>query len=322
MRGLVLRPDASGSNFRRVLESGRFAVTTELTPPLSGDPRRFLDKALPLRGLADAVNITDGASARTHMSALAAAVLLIQHDIEPILQFTCRDRNRIALQSDVLGAAALGIRNLLFLRGDDSTAGDEPEAKAVFDCDSRQLIERVAIMRDRSRLLSGRAVDGVPEFFIGGADTPIDPPNGWYPQALSAKIAAGAHFVQTQFCMDVQIVRRYTQCLIDCGLMKRIYLLIGIAPLASARSAQWMRQRLHGTIIPKRLVERMSSAADRKLEGRRICVELIEELQKIPGVSGAHVMAPLNEAAVPEVLKEFRNRSGQHTVQASQSLQD
>jgi methylenetetrahydrofolate reductase (NADPH) len=301
---------------------GRFTVTTELTPPLSGDPRRFLKKALPLRGLADAVNVTDGASARTYMSALAAAALLVQHDIEPILQLTCRDRNRIALQSDVLGAAALGIRNLLLLRGDDSTAGDEPEAKAVFDCDSRQFIERVAIMRDRSRLLSGRAVDGVPDFFIGAADTPIDPPKGWHPQALSAKVAAGARFVQTQFCMDLQIVRRYTKCLLDCGLTERIYLLIGIAPLASARSALWMRQRLHGTIIPERLIERMDHAADPKLEGRRICVELIEELHKIPGVSGAHIMAPLNEPAVPEVLKEFRNRSSQRTAQASQSLQE
>jgi methylenetetrahydrofolate reductase (NADPH) len=189
------------SALARRLAAGKFVMTAEIVPPVSCDAADLLARALPLKGVADAVNVTDGAGARAHMAATAAAVLLAQAGIEPILQFTCRDRNRIALQSDLMGAAAMGIRNLLVLRGDDPTAGDQPDAKPVFDLDSRTLAETVRLIRDEGRLPHGAAVAGRPAFFIGAADMPIDPPPGWWPDVLAAKVEAGAQFVQTQFCM-------------------------------------------------------------------------------------------------------------------------
>src|SRR5262245_14602041 len=170
--------------FEAKLRAGRFVITAEISPPLSADPRHLLETAMPLAGLADAVNVTDGASARVHMSALAAAGILVRHGVEPILQLTCRDRNRIALQSDLIGAAALGVRNLLMLTGDDARAGDQPDAKPVFDLDSRKLVETAATMRDRSELPYGRKVAGHADFFIGVADSPLDPPGGWRPVSL------------------------------------------------------------------------------------------------------------------------------------------
>jgi methylenetetrahydrofolate reductase (NADPH) len=291
---------------RRVLEAGGFAITAEIVPPTATDPELLLQKALPLRGLADAVNVPDGVSARAHMSALAAAGLLVRAGIEPILQMTCRDRNRIALQSDLLGAAALGITNLLILGGDQPAAGDQPEAKAVFDLDPRTLMRTAARIRDRGELPSGRKVAGPARFFIGAADMPIDPPAAWAPDGLLAKIAAGAQFAQTQFCMDAAIVRRYAARLREHGITERLHLLIGIAPPASARSARWIREHPYGAIIPDAIVARLEAAPDPRAEGRRICVELLQELAEIPGVAGAHVMAPLNEAALPEVLGQAR----------------
>ena len=298
------------SQLRQLLEAGRFVVTAEITPPLSCLPQDVIDKAQPLKGLADAVNVTDGAGARPHMSATAAAFFLLQMGIEPILQFTCRDRNRIALQSALLGAAAVGIRNLLLLGGDDPKAGDQPETKPVFDLDSRRLIETARLMRDRQELPTGRKIAGKPEFFIGAADMPIDPPSGWRPDALRAKIAAGAEFVQTQFCMDANVVRRYAARLKDEGITERLFLLIGIAPLRSARSARWMCNHLFGTIIPEAIITRLEQAADPAAEGRRICVELMQELSEIPGVAGVHIMAPGNDAAIPDVITAFRKSKG------------
>src|SRR5450631_1837141 len=261
------------SGLARRLTGGQFVLTAEVVPPVSCDPQDLLARALPLRGVADAVNVTDGAGARAHMSATAAAALLVGAGIEPILQLTCRDRNRIALQGELMGAAALGIRNLLLLRGDDPKAGDQPDAKPVFDLDSRGLTETARSIRDDGKLPHGAAVAGRAEFFIGAADLPIDPPPGWRPDGLAAKVAAGAQFVQTQFCMDTAIVRRYVARLADAGLA--VFLLIGVNPLRSAKSAAWMRSHLFGTIIPDAMVARMESAADPVAEGRRICVEVI-----------------------------------------------
>lgn len=291
------------SRLKKVLDAGHFAITAEIVPPAGTEAHLLLDKATPLRGLADAVNVTDGAGARAHMCSLAAASLLHEHGIEPILQLTCRDRNRIALQSDLMGAAALGIRNLLILRGDDPTAGDQPDAKPVFDLDSRALTETVIGIRDRKELPSGRAVEGDAPFFIGGADAPIDPPADWEPKGLAAKVEAGTQFAQTQFCMDPEVVRRYTARLADHGITEKLHILIGVAPLASAKSARWMKEKLFGVTIPDEIVDRMDSAADPKAEGRTICVELLQQLAEIPGVSGAHIMAPLNEASIPEVIE-------------------
>jgi methylenetetrahydrofolate reductase (NADPH) len=297
---------ADTGHLQAILEAGRFAVTAEVNPPLAGEARFLLDKALPLRGLVDAVNVTDGPGAHVRMSALAAAALLAQRGLEPVLQMTCRDRNRIALQSDLLGATALGIRNFLLLRGDDPSAGDHPDATPVFDLEARALLEAAAGISGRGALMSGRPVEGRAEMFLGAADMPIDPPPDWKPEGLLAKAAAGARFAQTQFCMDIAVVRRYVARLRQFGLTERLHLLVGIAPLRSAKSAHWMRQHLYGSIIPDAIVARMEAASDPREEGRRICVELLEQLAEIPGVAGAHIMAPLNEEAIPEVVAAFR----------------
>ena len=281
-------------------------MTAEVTPPVSCNPQDLLDKALPLKDLADAVNVTDGAGARAHLGALASAAILQRSGIEPVLQLTCRDRNRLALQSDLLGAAALGLRNLLVLRGDDPAAGDQPDAKPVFDLDSGALIQTAVAIRDRGELPSGRKVTGKADFFIGAADMPIDPPKGWEPKSLKGKITAGAQFAQTQFCMDIDIVRRYVARLGEHGLTKKISLLIGVVPLRSAKSARWIKEQLFGAIIPDAIVERLDYAGDPAAEGRQICADFIEQLAGVPGVAGAHVMAPNNEAAIPDVIARAR----------------
>jgi methylenetetrahydrofolate reductase (NADPH) len=291
---------------QKKLAAKRFVITAEVTPPVSFDRADLLAKAMPLKGLADAVNLTDGAGARPHLSAVMAAAMLVQEGIEPILQLTCRDRNRIALQSDLIAAASAGVRNLLALRGDDPSAGDQTDAKPVFDLDARQLIETARRLRDAGELPTGRKVAGRAAFFLGCADSPIDPPAGWQPKGLQAKVEAGAQFAQTQFCMDAQVVRRYVARLAEHGLTDKLSILIGIAPLRSAKSAIWMKEKLFGTIIPDAMVARMKQAADPVAEGRAICVELIGELGEIPGVAGVHIMAPNNDAAVPEVIRQAR----------------
>ncbi len=294
--------------FAERLRAGRFVMTAEVAPPVSCDAQDLLRKATPLRGLADAVNITDGAGARAHMSALAAANILVGAGIEPILQITCRDKNRIALQSELMGAAALGIRNVMVLTGDDPKAGDQPDTKPVFDIDSKTLLETARRLRDDGKLPTGREVTGKAPFFLGAADLPIDPPAGWQPTSLRGKVAAGAQFAQTQFCMDAALVRRYVGALAQAGLTRQLAILIGINPLRSAKSAQWMKSHLHGTIIPDAFIARMEKAANPVREGTRICMELIDELATIPGVAGVHIMAPGNDAAIPEVIAEARER--------------
>jgi methylenetetrahydrofolate reductase (NADPH) len=291
---------APPSELARALASGRFVLTAELSPPVATDPAAFVASGRSLRGLATAVNVTDGASAKAHLSSLAAAHFLAREGVEPILQMTCRDRNRIALQGDLLGAVALGVRNILVLRGDDPAAGDQPDAKAVFDVGTTAVLAMAQQMRTERRLPPGTPIVGDVPLFLGAAETPIDPPPGWRPDGLAAKADAGADFVQTQFCMDVGIVRRYAARLVALGL--RVPILIGVAPIPSARSARWMREKLFGTIIPDAIVERLERAADPKREGRAICVEVIRELATIPGIAGAHVMAPRDHAALAEVI--------------------
>ena len=284
------------------LRSGEFVVTAEITPPVSTDPAEFLKRALPLKGLATAVNVTDGAGAKVHLSSLAAAHFLVQSGIEPIFQMTCRDRNRLALQGDILGAASLGIHNILVLGGDDPKVGDQPEAKAVYDLDSRGLLAMANAMRSEGKLPPGTPIDGPVNLVLGVADVPVDPTPGWTPKGLQAKAAAGADFVQTQFCMDAGVVRRYAAKLRESGI--RLPILIGVAPIPSARSARWMREKLFGTRIPDAIVERLEKAQDPKAEGLKICVELLQELAEIPGIGGAHVMAPMNFAAIPLAIEQ------------------
>jgi methylenetetrahydrofolate reductase (NADPH) len=292
----------AASELQARLRGGQFVVTAEITPPVSTDPAEFLRRALPLKGLATAVNVTDGAGAKVHLSSLAAAHFLVQSGIEPIFQMTCRDRNRLALQGDLLGAASLGIHNILALAGDDPKAGDQPDAKAVYDLDSRGLISLAYDMRERGALPSGTAIGGTLSFVIGAADVPVDPPAQWNPKGLFAKAQAGADFVQTQFCMDVGVVRRYAGRLRDLGF--KLPILIGVAPIPSARSARWMREKLFGTIIPDAHIARLEAATDPKREGRNICIEVLRSLAEIPGVAGAHVMAPMNFAEIPAVIVE------------------
>ena len=294
------------SSLQEKLQSGVFVMTAEVTPPLSVDPNDLLAKALPLKGYADAVNVTDGASARAHMDSLVAALILKQNGIEPILQMTCRDRNRIALQSELVGASALGIHNVLVLTGDDPKKGDQPDAKPVFDLDSAQVMALAAHIRDKHELPHGRKVGGDPQYFIGAADAPVDPKEGWEPKSLLKKVESGAQFAQTQFCMDTDVVRRYMARLAEFGITDKLKFLIGVAPMASAKSGRWMKENLFGTVIPDAFIERMDQAADPKAEGQKIAVEVLEELREIPGVAGAHLMAPLNEAAIPAVIAAVR----------------
>jgi methylenetetrahydrofolate reductase (NADPH) len=293
------------SALARALGSGRFVITAEIAPPVSTDPADLLARAMPLRDRAVAVNVTDGAGAKAHLSSLAAARILLDNGIEPILQMTCRDRNRLALQSDLLGALALGVRNILMLRGDDPSAGDQPDAKPVFDLESKSLLETAETIRRDHRLPTGAAIKGPVALVLGAADTPVDPPPGWIPESLIAKVDAGVDFIQTQFCLDAGVARRYAARLAELGLVPRLKVLIGVAPIPSARSARWMRDKLFGTIIPDALIERLDQAADPRAEGRTICVELLHELARIPGIAGAHIMAPQNPGAIAEVIAAF-----------------
>ncbi len=287
------------------LGAGRFLITSEITPPVSLDPAALEAKALPLKGLADAVNVTDGASARAAMDPLAAAALMMQAGVEPIMQLTCRDRNRIALQGAAIGAAALGVSAFLCLTGDDPKTGDQPETKGVFDIGSAELMTTI---RDigQGKLPSGREVAGARTLAPGCADMPIDPGPDWQPRSLLDKIAAGARFAQTQFCMDGAVLRRYVARLHEGGVPKDFPLLIGIAPLASAKSARWIRDNLFGSIIPDHFIERLDMAEDQRAEGRAIALDLIRDYAAIDGVAGVHIMAPLNEKAVPALIEQAR----------------
>lgn len=275
-----------------LLGNNDFVVTAEITPKLSASPEDILKQARPLKGLADAVNVTDGAGARVAMSSIAASALLVQDGIEPVMQMTCRDRNRIAIAADLIGAAALGIRNLLALTGDDPRAGDEPDAKPVFDIGSRNIIELARSLSDDGKTASGRQLSGRPSLFAGAADAPFDPPAEWRPDGLLDKIAAGAEFIQTQFCYEPAIVRRYLAVLEDFGILEKASIIIGVGPIASVRSARWMNDNLFGVTIPDQTIKRLDDAEDASAEGLDICVELIQAYQEMPGVSGVHVMAP------------------------------
>jgi methylenetetrahydrofolate reductase (NADPH) len=283
---------AAGGHLRRLLASGRFAVTAEVTPPLSGDAAALLAKAAPIKERVDAINVTDAAGARVAMSSFAAAAILAQNGIDPVCQVTCRDRNRIALAGDLIGAAAQGVTNVLVLYGDDPSGGDHPDAKLVHDLDSRAVMQMARQMREEGILPSGRAIESPPRFFIGAADTPRDPEPDWQPSGLQAKLEAGADFVQTQFCFDLAVARRYLARLTEAGITERLKMLVGVGPIASARSARWMRDNLFGVSVPDHVIDRLDKAAEPAAEGRRICIELIQGLRETPGVAGVHVMAP------------------------------
>lgn len=292
-----------GGKLKAAIASGEFFVTAEITPKLTTDADELLQQAEPLRGKVVAVNVTDGAGARVTMSSLAASAILRRSGIEPILQMTCRDRNRIAISADLIGAAALGIENVLVLTGDNPGAGDEPDAKGVFDFDASAIMTLARRMREQGTIGSGRELSHRPAFAIGGVDAPFDPPADWRPDKLSARADAGMQFVQTQFCYDPAVTARYVARLQQYGLLERVALIIGIGPLASLRSAQWMHDNLFGVSIPDAIIQRLRDADDEAAEGHRICVELINTYRQMVGVSGVHIMAPAqNSQRIADVI--------------------
>jgi methylenetetrahydrofolate reductase (NADH) len=288
-------------NLEEKVRSGRFVITAEIVPPLSAAPAKLLAEAELLQGKVDAINVTDAAAGKTTMASFAAAALLAANGYEPILQVTCRDRNRIALAGDLIGAAAQGIRNLLILKGDDPKGGDQPDAKPVFDLESGQLLALARDLRDKGELPSGRKVEPPPHFFLGAADVPRRPDANWKPGPLLAKIAAGAGFAQTQFGFDLDVVRAYIGRLRDEGITDKLGVIIGVGPIRSAKSARWMNENLFGVHVPDATIQRLEGAKDQAAEGRAICAELIAGLREIRGVAGAHVMAP---AQGPEAIAQ------------------
>lgn len=288
----------------QVLRAGHFALTAETSPPDAASAQAVIERVECLRGLADAVNVTDGASARVHMSALAAAAVMAREGIEPVLQMTTRDRNRLAIQGDALGAAALGIRNILCLTGDKMTAGDQPEAAEVFEIDSGEMMRQMRDMRDLGQFPNGRAIDPAPALFLGAAEMPAEPGERWPGARLQAKIDNGTQFFQTQYCFDVDKVRRYCGALVDGGFTEQAWFLIGIGPLASAKSARWMNEHLFGVHVPEAIIARLEGARDQKAEGRAICSELLHQFAQIEGCAGAHLMVPHGEAACAQVIRE------------------
>jgi 5,10-methylenetetrahydrofolate reductase len=295
---------SSRGRLERVLRAGNFAVTAELSPPDSADPEEVYALARIFDGVVDAINATDGSGAHCHMSSVGVCSLLSRIGYAMVMQISCRDRNRIAIQGDVLGGAAMGVANVLCLTGDGVQAGDHPEAKPVFDLDSLSLLQTLRAMRDDGRFLSGRRLSKPPEVFLGAAANPFAPPYDFRPIRLAKKIAAGAQFVQTQYCYDVPMIEEYMERVRDLGLHETCFILVGVGPLASARAARWIRANVPGVHIPEAVVRRLEGAAKQKLEGKRICIELMQQIREIEGVAGVHVMAYRQEQTIAEIIDE------------------
>jgi methylenetetrahydrofolate reductase (NADPH) len=302
----ILPGHTSPGRFERVLRAGGFAVTTELAPPDSADPQEVYARARIFDGYVDAINATDGSGANCHMSSVAVCALLTRIGYAPVMQISCRDKNRIAIQGDILGGAAMGVCNILCLTGDGVGAGDHPQAKPVFDLDSMSLLEMARTMRDEHRFQSGRKLTLAPRVFLGAAENPFAPPFEWRPHRLAKKVQAGAQFVQTQYCYDIPRLQEFMNRITDLGLLDKVFVLIGVGPLASAKSAQWIRQHVPGIHIPDTVIDRLAGAADQRREGRNLCIELIQQIREVKGVAGVHIMAYRQEEAVAEIV----DRSG------------
>ncbi|HVW56657.1 MAG TPA: methylenetetrahydrofolate reductase [Rhizobiaceae bacterium] len=295
---------SSRGRLERVLRRGEFAVTAELNPPDSADPEDVYERARIFDGWVDGINAVDASGANCHMSSVGICALLTRMGYAPIMQISCRDKNRIAIQGDVLGAAAMGVANILCLTGDGVQAGDQPGAKPVFDLDCMSLLETVRVMRDNGKFLSGRKLTTPPEVFLGAAINPFAPPFDFRPHRLAKKIMAGAQFVQSQYCYDVPLFREYMKRVTDLGLVEKCFILCGVGPLASAKTARWMRSNVPGVHIPDAIIKRLEGAEKQKQEGKRLCIDIINEVKEIPGVSGVHVMAYRQEEFVAEIVDE------------------
>ncbi len=294
----------SHSRLERVLRAGRFAVTAELNPPDSADPADVFEAAQALGEVADAINATDASGANCHMSSIGISALLTRAGYSTVYQISCRDRNRIAIQGDVLGAAAMGVTNVLCLTGDGVGVGDQPGAKPVFDFDSLTLLRTIRTMRDQGMFLSGRKITRPPQMFLGAAENPCIPPYEWRPERLAKKVEAGAEFIQTNYIYDIPLFEKFMARVRDLGIDKKVYILAGVGPLASAKAARWMRANVPGIHVPDALIERMEKAEKPGAEGKKICIELIQQIREITGVSGVHVMAYRREHQVSEIILE------------------
>jgi len=281
-----------------------FVYTAETTPPDASDKETLLKNVMPLKGVADAINVTDSPGAKVHMSSLTASIILAQNDIDPILQLTVRDRNRLALQGDLVGASALGVNNILCLGGDDPKNGDQPETKIVNDIDSLTLVSTANMMRKEKKFPSGRIIEPSPKLFIGGAEVPTQgKPN---PRKILDKINKGVDFFQTQYVFDSKVLKEYMKVLGDEGILEKTNFIIGIGPFASAKSAKWMNENLFGVDVPEQIIKRLEGAKDQKEESKKICIELIDNFRNIQGVKGVHLMGHKKEEVISEIIKESK----------------
>ena len=295
----------SRSNLERVLEAGHFAVTGELGPPANADPEVIRRKAKILKGYVDAVNVTDGQTAVVRMSSWAACIIGKEEGLEPIVQMTCRDRNRIALQMDILGIAALGLNNMLCLTGDHQKFGNHPMAKGVFDLDSIQLVKMVKDMRDEKKFQCGDEMEIEPRLYIGAAANPFADPFEYRVNRLAKKIAAGADFIQTQIIYNVDKFAEWMKGVRDRGLHEKVKILAGVAPIKSVGAARYMQTKVPGMDIPEELVERLQGVPkeERAKEGIKLCIDIINQVRQIEGVAGIHLMAIEWEEAVPGIVE-------------------
>jgi len=314
-----------GSNLEKVLREGHFAVTGELGPPQSADPEVIREKAALLKGYIDAVNITDNQTAIVRMSSIGAGTLVLQEGLEPIIQMTCRDRNRLAIQADLLGAHALGMRNLLCLTGDHQIFGNHPTAKNVYDMDSLQMVHMLTEMRDKAIFQCGDELKGATAgFLLGSAAAPFADPIDFRPLRLAKKIKAGSNFIQTQLVYDVKEFAKYMEKVRELGVHKEAFILAGVGPLKSPGMAKYMKNNVPGILVPDEVIDRMTEAgkewkgkkaADLKpeekkarskawqTEGIQVCIDLIKDIKKIDGVAGVHIMAIEWEEAVKPIVE-------------------
>ena len=295
----------AGSNLEKALEEGRFVITGEMGPPKSADGEVIRRKARLLKDHVVAANITDNPTSVVRMSSIACGLLALQEGMEPIVQMTCRDRNRMAIQSDLLGAAALGIKNLLCLTGDHPSLGNHPQSKPVFDLDSIQLTQMVRDMRDAKRFQCGEEMDPEPRLFIGAVENPFGHPLQFRAVRLAKKVKAGADFIQTQLVYNVKRFKEWMDEVVDMGIHEQVYILAGVGPIRSAGAARYMRDRVPGMDVPDEIVQRMEGVErkEARKEGIKLCVEIIQQIRDIKGIAGVHLMALEWEEAVPEIVE-------------------
>jgi methylenetetrahydrofolate reductase (NADPH) len=295
----------SGSNLEKVLKAGHFAFTGECGPPKGANVKHLSEKMEHLRGVVDAINVTDNQTAVVRMSSAAASALMVQAGLEPNFQMVCRDRNRLAMQADILGVSAMGIRNMLCLSGDHQMFGNHPEAKNVFDLDSMQLIALAKKMRDEGKFLNDEDIDEPPKLFIGAASNPFGDPTEFRVYRLANKIAAGADFIQTQCIYNMPRFRQFVKQALEMGLLEKCYLLAGVTPMKSAGMAKYMAKSVPGMDVPPELIKRIEGAGKGKMaeEGIKFALEQIEEFKEMKGVAGVHLMAIEWEERVPEIAE-------------------